>query len=109
MQSDSDTIFSALADPHRRHVLQLLGERPRRAGELASETRLSSPAMSRHLRVLLQAGVIRDERSAEDARFRVFRLNPVGLVLRGWLGELDEHWAAQLASFGRHAERGVRE
>jgi DNA-binding transcriptional ArsR family regulator len=109
MQSHSDSIFQALADPHRRRVVQLLGERPRRAGELAAETRLSSPAMSRHLRVLREAGVIRDERAAEDARMRVFRLNPVGQVLRGWLSELEGHWADQLASFDRHVERGVRE
>lgn len=109
MQSNSERIFSALADPHRRRVVQLLGERPRRAGELAAETRLSSPAMSRHLRVLLEAGVIRDERIAADARMRMFSLNPVGHVLRGWLDELERHWADQLASFRRHAERGVRE
>ena len=48
-----DRVFNALADPTRRSVVELLGSRPRRAGELAAATRTSPPTMSRHLRVLL--------------------------------------------------------
>jgi DNA-binding transcriptional ArsR family regulator len=103
---DVDGLFSALADPTRRHVVQLLGRRPMRAGELADASGLSAPAMSRHLRVLLHAGVVSDERRQEDARLRVFHLRPEGLVpLQAWLDELQAHWNEQLESFQRHVER----
>jgi DNA-binding transcriptional ArsR family regulator len=99
-------VFSALADPTRRHVVRLLGGRPMRAGELADAAGLSAPAMSRHLRVLLDAGVVADERRAEDARLRIFRLRPDGLVeLQAWLDQLQADWTEQLASFQRHVER----
>jgi DNA-binding transcriptional ArsR family regulator len=98
-------LFVALADPTRRNVVHLLGEGPRRAGELAEATRMSAPAMSRHLRVLLQAGIVADDRPVEDARLRVFRLRPESIVtLQAWLDELQEHWDEQLRSFKRHIE-----
>lgn len=62
--------------------------------------------MSRHLRVLLRAGLVTDERSAEDARLRVFRLRPDSVAeLRAWLDELQAQWDEQLQAFKRHAER----
>jgi DNA-binding transcriptional ArsR family regulator len=98
-------LFSALADPTRRQVVQLLGTRPWRAGELAAATGTSSPAMSRHLRVLLRAGLVVDERLGSDARARVFRLRPQSLVaLQGWLDQLQAHWDEQLAAFKRHID-----
>jgi DNA-binding transcriptional ArsR family regulator len=96
-------LFSALADPTRRRVVQLLGTRPWRAGELAAATGMSGPAMSRHLRVLLRAGLVADERPESDARARVFRLRPQSLVaLQAWLDQLQAHWDEQLAAFKRH-------
>jgi len=101
-----DRIFNALADPTRRSVVELLGSRPRRAGELAAATRTSPPTMSRHLRVLLDAGIATDERPEEDARARVFRLRPGSMqAVNGWLERLQEEWDAQLRSFERHVER----
>ena len=98
-------VFAVLADPTRRHVVQLLGERPRRAGELAVEAGLSGPAMSRHLRILLDAGVVEDERVAEDARVRVFKLRPQSLVaVQAFLDQLQADWNVQLRSFKQHAE-----
>src|ERR687895_2480036 len=106
MAMDVAGLFSALADPTRRQVVQLLGGRPMRAGELADAAGLSAPAMSRHLRVLLRAGVVVDERGQQDARLRVFRLRPERLVdLRTWLDRLQADWDQQLASFERHIER----
>ena len=106
---ETATLFSALADPTRLQVVQLLGAGPRRAGELAAATGMSGPAMSRHLRVLLQAGLVADERLAEDARARVFRLRPQSLVaLQAWLDQLQAHWDQQLASFRRHLEERPR-
>lgn len=104
---EAAALFGALADPTRLQVVQLLGQRPRRAGELAAAAGMSAPAMSRHLRVLLRAGLIADERLAEDARARVFRLRPQSLAaLQAWLDQLQAHWDEQLASFKRHVEKG---
>jgi DNA-binding transcriptional ArsR family regulator len=105
--ADSDVagIFGALADPARRRVVQLLGQAPRRAGELAAAVGMSPPAMSRHLRVLLRAGLVADERPDSDARARVFRLRPQSLAaLQAWLDQLQAHWDEQLAAFKRHID-----
>lgn len=103
---DVAAVFGALADPARRQVVQLLGEAPRRAGELAAAVGMSAPAMSRHLRVLLEAGIVRDERTASDARLRYFRLQPQSMVaVQAWLDQLQAHWDEQLASFKRHVEK----
>ena len=73
---DVDLVFTALADPTRRRVIELLGERAHRAGELSEAAGTSAPVMSRHLRILLRAGMVVDERVPDDARVRVFRLRP---------------------------------
>jgi DNA-binding transcriptional ArsR family regulator len=99
------TVIEALADPVRRQVVTLLSGGPRRAGQLAGEVGMSPPAMSRHLRVLLAAGVIEDERLDEDARARVFRLRPQSLVaVQSWLDQIQAGWAEQLAAYKRHVE-----
>ena len=105
LDADVAPLFIALADGTRRQVVQLLGAGPRRAGELAAAAGTSAPAMSRHLRVLLEAGIVTDERTARDARARVFRLRPQSMVaLQAWLDQLQAHWDAQLRSFKRHVE-----
>jgi DNA-binding transcriptional ArsR family regulator len=98
-------VFGALDDPTRRRVLELLSDRPRRAGELAAAAGTSAPVMSRHLRILLETGLVADERVPDDARARVFRLRPkpIGDV-QAWLDQLQAHWSEQLASFKRHVE-----
>src|SRR5688500_1142263 len=96
-QSNVSPIFEALSDPTRRQVVQMLGAGPRPAGELARAVGASPPSMSRHLRVLLRAGLVADERSARDARLRVFRLRPEPVAeLRAWLDELQAEWDEQL-------------
>jgi DNA-binding transcriptional ArsR family regulator len=98
-------VFDALADPTRREIVRLLGERPRRAGELAATAGASAPAMSRHLRLLLEAGIVQDERVPDDARVRVFRLRPDSLVaVQAFLDQVQADWTVQLRSFKRHAE-----
>jgi DNA-binding transcriptional ArsR family regulator len=98
-------LLQALADPTRLGVVQLLSSGPRRAGELADAFSLSAPTMSKHLRVLLRAGVVGDERPDEDARVRVFRLRPESVTaLRAWLDQLQALWDEQLRSFKRHVE-----
>lgn len=99
-------VMQALADPTRLGVVEQLSNGPRRAGELAAMQGMSAPAMSKHLRVLLQAGIIADERPLDDARVRVFRLRPEPVVaLRAWLDQLQAHWDDQLLSFKKHVER----
>ena len=98
-------VFEALADPTRRQVVQLLSSRPHRAGELAASTGMSRPAMSRHLKVLLTSGLVDDERVAEDARVRLFRLRPESLVaVQAYLDQMQAEWRTQLRSFKRHVE-----
>jgi DNA-binding transcriptional ArsR family regulator len=102
-------VLTALADPTRLRVVQLLSDGPRRAGELAAAAGTSAPTMSRHLRVLLEAGVVADERPAEDARTRVFWLRPESIEpLRAWLDEVQAAGDEQLASFKQHIERRKR-
>jgi DNA-binding transcriptional ArsR family regulator len=104
-----DAVLAALADPTRRRAVELLGHGPRRAGELSTAVGVSPPAMSRHLRILLHAGVVVDERVPEDARARIFRLRPEAVVaLQAWLDQLKAGWDEQLASYKRHVERTPR-
>ena len=87
------TVIEALSDPTRRQIVTLLSGGPMRAGELATEVGMSAPAISRHLRVLLSALVIADERLDEDARARVFRLRPQSIkAVQAWLDELMAGW-----------------
>jgi DNA-binding transcriptional ArsR family regulator len=105
MASELAPVLTALADPTRRRVVQLLSKGPRRAGELATASGTSAPTMSRHLRVLLRAGIVADERPTDDARTRVFWLRPESIApLRDWLDELQAASDEQLASFKRHVE-----
>jgi DNA-binding transcriptional ArsR family regulator len=103
---DVAVVLGALADPTRQRVVQILSDGPRRAGELAAVSGASPPTMSRHLRVLLEAGIVTDERLADDARARVFRLRRESIVaVQAWLDQLQAHGDEQLASFKRHVER----
>ena len=74
MKSGIDKTFAALADPHRRQAVELLGKRPRRAGELADELGLPAPAMSRHLRTLKESGLVEETHPEFDARVRIYAL-----------------------------------
>lgn len=100
-----DTTLSALADPTRRAVIDLLRQTPRRAGDLASLLAVSPPALSRHLRTLRASGLVREDTREEDARVRVYSLRPEPFQeLRRWLDEVEEFWGAQLGAFKAHAE-----
>jgi len=100
-----EAAFTALADPTRRAVVQLLRAGPCRAGELAAALELTPPGLSRHLRVLRRAGLIDDDEPQDDARVRLYRLEPAGFApLREWIDELEAFWGDQLAAFKAHAE-----
>ena len=105
-----DRTLAALADPTRRRVVELLRERPHRAGELAAAFRTSAPAISRHLRVLRTRGLVEEERVDDDARVRVYRLRREPFdALSLWLRELEAFWGEQLESFGAHVARRAAE
>jgi DNA-binding transcriptional ArsR family regulator len=99
------SLFAVLADPTRREVVAILGDGPRRAGQLAAMSGVTPSAMSKHLRTLLDAGIVDDERPAEDARVREFHLRPEALIpLQGWLDQLQTQWGERLDDFKRHVE-----
>ncbi|NBD09926.1 ArsR/SmtB family transcription factor [Corallococcus silvisoli] len=101
-----DRTLAALADPTRRGVVDRLRRRPHPAGELAAAFDMSPPAMSRHLRVLRQTGLVEEHADADDARVRVYSLRPEPFsALRGWLDEVESCWAEPLDGFKAHAER----
>ena len=109
MSSRIDKTFAALADPHRRCAVELLGERPRRAGELADALGLSAPAMSRHLRQLKQSGLVEETHPEFDARVRIYALKDGAMSeLKRWLADTEAMWAAQLSGFKRYAEKKRR-
>jgi DNA-binding transcriptional ArsR family regulator len=100
-----DVTLAALADPHRRKVVELLRERPRRAGELAEAAGLTPPAMSRHLRTLRLSGLVEERHDGFDARVRVYRLRPEPMAdLAAWLKQTEAMWADQLTAFRAHLE-----
>ncbi|MFC7621434.1 ArsR/SmtB family transcription factor [Microlunatus sp. GCM10028923] len=104
-QNGVDDVLAALADPARRRIVDLLGSRAYRPGELSELLGVSAPIISRHLRTLLQAGLVEDERVPDDARVRLFRLRTQGIApLSAWLGQLQTSWDEQLAGFKAYAE-----
>lgn len=102
-------VMRALADANRVRVVELLSEQPRRAGELSSSLGVTPATMSKHLRALLRAGIVADERPEHDARVRIFRLRADSIAALGaWLDQVQAHWDEQLRSFKAHVEKGTR-
>ena len=96
--------FSALGDPTRRVIFQRLAVQPSAVGDLAAGLPVSRPAVSQHLRVLKDAGLVTD--SADGAR-RIYRLDPRGIAaMRDWL---DSQWDASLDAFKTFADAMTRE
>jgi DNA-binding transcriptional ArsR family regulator len=92
---------AAIADPTRRRVLELVRDAEVPAGEIAAQFPVSRPAVSRHLRVLREAGLVQERRVGRE---RLYRANPEPLAeLREWL---DGYWAGRLDALKRLAEDG---
>ena len=101
-----DRVLAALADPHRRRVVELLRERPRAAGEIARAIGLNPPALSRHLRSLRRSGLVEESHPEFDARVRVYSLRPAPMAdLKRWLEETERLWVEQIAAFKSRVER----
>lgn len=104
MGTNGDVGLGLLGDPSRRAIFELLARGPRSVGELARLLPISRPAVSQHLRVLKDGGLVVSH--AEGTR-RVYRLNPDGVAaLRAWL---DRVWTDALTSFQKAVETAPRQ
>jgi DNA-binding transcriptional ArsR family regulator len=91
--------FAALADPTRRRIVELLADREYPAGELARRFDMTPPAVSQHLRLLRDAGLVRVRR---DAQRRIYTLDPAGLAeLDAWLARYRRFWHDRLDTLER--------
>jgi DNA-binding transcriptional ArsR family regulator len=96
------TPFAVLAEPHRRRILDLLRERERPVGELVDELQVSQPAVSKHLRVLRDAGVVEARVDAQRRLYRV-RAQPLREV-DAWLEPYRALWTESLDALERHLD-----
>ena len=96
--------WTALGDPTRRAIFERLGDHPRAVGELASELPVSRPAVSQHLKVLKEAGLVVDRRAGNR---RIYQLDPDGVgALRT---QLDRFWSRALAAYKAAVEQRTEE
>ena len=101
--ANAERAFSALYDPTRRAVLERLRDGPRSVGEIARGLPVTRPAVSQHLKVLKEAGLVDDR--AEGTR-RIYQIDPKGLgAMRAWL---DQFWTGALDAFAAEAERSAK-
>ena len=93
-------LFEILAEPTRRHVLDLLREQELTVGELVDALDMSQPAVSKHLRVLRDAGLVE---ARVDAQRRIYSLRPEPLAeMDAWLAPYRKFWRGKLAALQRH-------
>lgn len=105
-QIPGDAPLDVLGDGTRRAIVIELAERPRPATALAARFRITKPAISRHLRLLRERGVVEEFRVAEDGRVRMYRLRPESLDdMQRWMEKVRAFWAHQLAGFAEHARQ----
>ena|SRR5690554_853747 len=96
------TIFEVLAEPNRREILELLRSSQRSVNELVSALGLSQPAVSKHLRVLKEAGLVEVH---SDAQRRIYQLQLDPLMeLEMWLAPYRRLWASRLDALERHLD-----
>ena len=99
--------LTALADPTRRRIVELLAEREHDVSELHAHFPISQPAVSRHLRVLRDHGLVR---SRPEAQRRVYSLDPTPLAeLDGWLDRYRSFWSQRLDALGTELRRARKE
>ena len=97
---DAPAVFEVLAEPNRRRILDLLREEERPVGELVEALSVSQPAVSKHLRVLRDAGFVE---ARTDAQRRLYRLRPEPLrAVDAWLEPYRAMWASRLDHLERH-------
>ena len=100
-------MFEILAEPTRRRILDLLRERERSVGELVDALSLSQPGVSKHLRILREAGLVAVR---QDAQRRWYGLNPAPLAeVVAWLEPYRRLWADRLDALERHLDMQEKE
>lgn len=98
-----ESAFTVLAEPNRRAILALLAQGERSVGDLEAALQLSQPSVSKHLRVLRDAGLVE---ATIDAQRRVYRLCPEPLQeVDAWMAPFRRHWSAQVDALERHLDR----
>jgi DNA-binding transcriptional ArsR family regulator len=98
-----ESVFEIIAEPNRRAILSLLVSSQQSVGEIERQLRMSQPAVSKHLRVLRDAGFVE---STVDAQRRLYRLKPGPLQeMDAWLTQFRRFWSAHVDALERHLDR----
>ena len=98
-----ESVFDIIAEPNRRAILSLLVSSQQSVGEIERQLRIPQPAVSKHLRVLREAGFVE---STVDAQRRLYRLKPEPLQkVDAWLAPFRRFWSAHLDALERHLDR----
>ena len=98
-----ESVFMVLAEPSRRAILGLLADSERSVGDIEKRLRMPQPSVSKHLRVLKDAGFVE---SRIDAQRRLYRLRPEPLMeLDAWLAPFRKYWSAHVDALERHLDR----
>ncbi|MGA8503828.1 MAG: metalloregulator ArsR/SmtB family transcription factor [Candidatus Sulfotelmatobacter sp.] len=101
-----ESVFEVIAEPNRRAILSLLVSSQQSVGEIERQLRMSQPTVSKHLRVLREAGFVESEVAAQR---RLYRLNPAPLQeLDAWLAQFRRFWSAHVDALERHLDRMER-
>jgi DNA-binding transcriptional ArsR family regulator len=96
------SVFEVLAEPNRRRILDLLGASERPVGHLVGQLELSQPAVSKHLRILREAGLVEVR---GDAQRRLYRVHPEPMrAIDEWLEPYRQMWASRLDDLERHLD-----
>lgn len=98
-----ESVFEIIAEPNRRAILSLLASSQQSVGEIERQLRMSQPTVSKHLRVLRNAGFVE---STVDAQRRLYRLKPEPLQeVDEWLGQFRRFWSAHVDALERYLDR----
>jgi DNA-binding transcriptional ArsR family regulator len=101
-----ESVFEIIAEPNRRAILSLLVSSEQSVGEIERELRMSQPTVSKHLRVLREAGFVE---STVDAQRRLYRLKPEPFrEVDAWLTQFRRFWSAHVDALERHLDRMER-
>jgi DNA-binding transcriptional ArsR family regulator len=103
---DVESVFDVIAEPNRRAILRLLVISEQSVGDIERQLRMSQPTVSKHLRVLREAGFVE---STVDAQRRLYRLKPEPLQeLDAWLAQFRRFWSVHVDALERHLDRTDR-
>jgi DNA-binding transcriptional ArsR family regulator len=98
-----ETTFEIIAEPNRRAILGLLASSERTVGEIEQRLGMSQPSVSKHLRVLREAGVVE---ATVDAQRRLYRLKPEALrEVDDWLDQFRRFWSSHIDALEKHLDR----